>query len=183
MKNYKKVIFVCSDNTCTSIIAEAILNKVKGERELEVISRGMIVLIPEPLNPKAVAILKAWKLEPLKEYSQELAKEDLTPDTLILTMTQEEAVSILERFSDCLTPDITLTTLRNFTGQEGDFPVPIGTITEYGQFYEAMDLSVKMAAQLLFRDEAAEVVSIDMDKEIVAEIVKETTQEFEGTKG
>jgi protein-tyrosine-phosphatase len=176
MEEYRKIIFVCDDNTCRSVIAETIFNKVKGQRELEVLSRGIVVLIPEPLNPKAVAVLKAQKLEPVKEYSEPLVVEDFVPDTLILTMTQEEAISITEKFADYLV-GVTLATIRGFTGQEGDFGMPMGTVTEYGQFYEMMDMSVKMAAEILFRDQAAKEASIDIDTEIVEAIVRETEQE------
>lgn len=177
MEEYKKIIFVCEDNTCRSVIAEAIFNKAKGDREIEVLSRGIVVLIPEPLNPKAVAVLKAQKIEPPKEYSEQLMAEDLVPDTLILTMMQEEAASVEERFADHLV-GVTLATLRGFTGQEGDFAMPMGTVTEYGQFYEMMDLSVKMAAEILFRDRATKAASIDIDTEIVEAIVRETEQEI-----
>ena len=71
-------------------------NTLKGGGALEVISRGLVVLFPEPMNPKAVAILKSRGLEPLHEYSMALEPEDLDSETLVITMTEAECLSVAE---------------------------------------------------------------------------------------
>ena len=145
-----KIIFVCTDNTCRSIMAEAVMRSVLRERKIEVASRGLGVLFPEPLNPKAVAVLAGNQMMPAKKCSEALEAEDITPGTLILTMTAKEAETVEERFPEA--PRVT--TLGAFAGRAGDIEEPHGgTLPEYGACYEYIDLLVKFAAEKLFKAE------------------------------
>lgn len=152
MNPVRKVLFICKENVCCSIMAEAVMNSIKGDRQLIVESRGLVVLFPEPLNPKAVAVLKSNQMEPAKKYSQEFVPEvDVTEGTLILTMSEKEKKQVLEESSRFLTP-AEVYTLGEFSGQSGDIPMPYGgTLADYGAYYEYIDLVVKIAAEKLFR--------------------------------
>ena len=57
MKKYDRLIFVSNSDTCRGPMAEAILKSKFLLSELEVESRGLVVLFPEPVNQKAEAIL------------------------------------------------------------------------------------------------------------------------------
>lgn len=83
---YKRVIFVSMDNTCLGPAAESIFNRIAGEREIEAISRGMVVLFPEPMNAKMVSIMREHGFGLQKELSEPLTEEDITEDTLLLAM-------------------------------------------------------------------------------------------------
>ncbi len=147
-----RIVFVCMDNTCRSIMAEAVMRSVCGERKLEIASRGLVVLFPEPLNPKAVAVLKGNQLTPSKDKSEPLTKEDITPETLILTMTSKETEMVKEQFPE----EKLVVTLGEFAGKPGDVVEPHGgTLAEYGRCYEYIDLLVKFAAESLFRADDA----------------------------
>ncbi|HIZ45176.1 MAG TPA: hypothetical protein H9672_10760 [Firmicutes bacterium] len=150
MARVKKIIFVCTDNTCLSNMAAAVFAGIRGGRDIEVVSRGLVVLFPEPINQKAVAILKSNRLELLDEEARPLESRDFVPGTLVLTMTQAEKQQVKERF-----PDVTdLYTLREFTGQEGDIIEPLGgTLADYGACYEHIDLLTKVAAEIIFKEE------------------------------
>ena len=50
---FRKLIFVCRDNLCRSPVAEAIMKNISRIKDLEIVSKGIIVLFPEPYNPKA----------------------------------------------------------------------------------------------------------------------------------
>lgn len=105
MGRYRKVIFVCMDNTCRSIMAEAVMNSVNKQHMVEVESRGLVVLFPEPMNPKAVAILKNYQMKPSRESSLALQPSDVTEGTLVLTMTAyecEQAKELLGRRRKCI---------------------------------------------------------------------------------
>ena len=160
MKKIDNILFVCTDNTCRSIMAEAVMKSVCGERKISVGSRGLVVLFPEPLNPKAVAIMTGNQMSPAKASSELLVSEDITDTTLILTMTAREAALAKERFPDA--PYIM--TLGEFAGKPGDIEEPHGgTLAEYGACYEYIDLLVKLAAESFFREQAyreADVITI-----------------------
>ncbi len=167
MKKYKKIIFVCEDNTCRSVMAEAIMNgfknSLKGGQELTVVSRGLVVLFPEPMNPKAVAILKSRQLEPSHAHSIPLLEEDLTEETLVIAMTEAECLSVAEKFGTVAD----ITTVRGFVGQSGDLEEPHGSLPDYGMFFEHLDLLVKMVAQALLK-EIGEELSEEEDSEVPA---------------
>ena len=144
-----RIIFVCSDNTCASNMAEAIFKSVIGGRKLKVCSRGMVVLFPEPVNPKAVAVLKARNLIMEKTESESLSFKDLEGHPLILTMTELQKNKLLESYPEAAD----IFTLREFVGSTGDISLPAGgSLADYGAFYEHMDLLTKMAAEIIFKE-------------------------------
>lgn len=151
MSRVKKVIFVCTDNTCLSNMAAACLDRIHPDPEVPVISRGLVVLFPEPVNPKAVSIMKSKGLEPLEEKSRELTLEDFIPNTLVLTMTQAEKLLVQERFPEM--PNIF--TIGEFTmGRQEDLIVPTGgSLADYGKCFEYLDLLVKIAEGIIFKEE------------------------------
>ena len=144
-----KVIFVCSDNTCASNMAEAIFKSVLEDKDIEVCSRGMVVLFPEPVNPKAVAVLKARSLVMERTESEALSFNDLEGHPLILTMTESQR----NRLSESYPGAADIFTLREFVGSSGDISLPAGgSLADYGAFYEQMDLLTKMAAEIIFKE-------------------------------
>ena len=56
MRRYKKILFVCEDNTATSLMAEKICKSMVTDEEVAIESRGMVVLFPEPVNPKTQVV-------------------------------------------------------------------------------------------------------------------------------
>ncbi|MDD6213478.1 MAG: phosphotyrosine protein phosphatase [Clostridiales bacterium] len=150
MDQIKRILFVCMDNTCRSIMAEEVMRSVCRDRKLEIASRGLIVLFPEPLNPKAVAVLTGNQMAPQKECSEGLQESDITEGTLILTMTEKEAQMVKESFPMAEN----VVSLGAFIGKPGDITEPHGgSLADYGACYEYIDLMVKLAAESLFRSE------------------------------
>ena len=123
------------------------MNSIKAG-DVEIISRGLVVLFPEPINPKVIPILKNYDLAPCKRSSEELVAEDITPKTLILTMTEREKGGVLSKF-----PDFTeVYTIGEFSGSGADVEEPhAGSLADYGASYEYIDFVVKMIAEKLFR--------------------------------
>lgn len=157
MSAVKRVIFVCTDNTCLSNMAAAVFEGIRGEREIEVMSRGLVVLFPEPINQKAVAILTSHRLSLLADEAKLLESTDLAPGTLVLTMTGAEREQVRERFPDL--PDVF--TLRGFAGQDGDITEPLGgSLADYGACYEHIDLFTKLAAEIIFKEDANDSIGM-----------------------
>lgn len=150
---YRKIVFVCTDNTCLSIMAEAVFKSIASSTR-EIISRGLVVLFPEPLNAKTVAVLKGNQLEPAKDNSEPLTAEDIEGDgVLVLTMTEHGAQTVRERFGD----GVEVYSLGSFTQRPGDIVEPHGgSLADYGACYEYIDLLVKMAAENINQRESQE---------------------------
>lgn len=162
-------------------MAEAVLKKVAVNRPLEVISRGLVVLFPEPVNSKAVEVLENNQLQASKTYSEELVKEDITEDTLILTMTEAQAQKVISMYET--TCDVAV--LREFAGAKEDTVTPTGEIANYQVAFEYLDLLVKAAARQIFEPidqeiarEQEQAVNSAMVYQVAQQVFEETVQEI-----
>ena len=77
----KKIIMVSTNNTCRSFIAESILRQYlldADQKNVEVISRGLVVLFPEPVHVKAAdMVIKTCGIESLDFRSAQLTQEEV----------------------------------------------------------------------------------------------------------
>lgn len=136
MKSYKKIIFLDEDNTKLSPITEVLFRRkleVAEKESVVVCSRGNVVLFPEPVNQKIARLAKAYGLD-LSEYSAiALEKEDLSPDTLVLTMDAASKDMVYEQYTNA----VNVYTLKEFLGSSGDLKLPLGgTVDEYATIIE-----------------------------------------------
>lgn len=140
MGRYQKLIFVCTGNTCRSPIAEAIFKNFETNHEIKVISRGLVVLFSEPINPKAEVVLKKHDLEIKNHMSKGLKAIDLEENTLILTMTTSQKKKVSELFPEA--KDIY--TIKEFAGEIGEVVDPYGgTLMDYEECYIELGRLVK----------------------------------------
>lgn len=136
MKRYDKLIFVSNGDTCLGPLAEAILKSKYLLDELEIASRGLVVLFPEPMNPKAEEILKSHGLGMTGHAAAELTEQDLAPRTLLLAMTEALAQKVRDKFES----PANVHTLKAYVGEEGDVSSPIGgTLEDYEECYREME--------------------------------------------
>ncbi len=151
---YTKILFIGTDNVCRSVMAETILDSVKGDLPVTIQSRGLVVLFPEPINPKVVAVLKGNEMTPVKEYSEQFVPEtDAQDGTLILAMTEKEKQQVLAK-ADQFAGAAEVYTLGEYIGQSGDVNTPHGgTLADYGAYCEYIDILVKMLAEKLFKED------------------------------
>ena len=134
MNTFDKVIFVCNGNTCRSPMAATVMANLKQDIISE--SRGMVVLFPEPYNPKAVAVAAKHNM--------------IIPngnDTLVLAMNSHMKQKIYDEYSEA----INVYTLSEYAGEpEQDIKDPYGKgIEEYNACFEMICRLVGKVAEYL----------------------------------
>ena len=81
----------------------------------------MVVLFPEPSNPKAELVLKNHELLLENHSSTQLQKKDIDEETLILTMTENQKYKVMEEYGANH-----VFSIKEFTNEEGDVVDPYG---------------------------------------------------------
>ena len=128
MPKYSRIIFICRSNTSRSPMAEAIFKSMETNQDIEVLSRGSVVLFPEPVNPKVELVLKNNNLELSRESAKQLQQKDIKDNTLILTMSENLKNEVLSNFEGITD----IYNLADFVGEQGDVVDPYGgTLKEY----------------------------------------------------
>lgn len=148
--SYNKVVFVGSSDTCRSPMAAAIMKNMLIQRPIEIKSRGLVVLFPEPLNQKVVAVLVSKDLKLEGHTSTPLSDEDFGEDTLILTMEEQQKQKVLNNYKEARN----VYTFKEFVNQEGDVGNPYGgPLTDYGRCYEILYTLVEELVQKINKEE------------------------------
>ncbi len=148
MKKYDRLIFLSKDDTSEGPMCEAILQSKYLLDELEITSRGLVVLFPEPINPKAEAVLVSKGLSMKEHRSEPLVQEDFDDRTLLITMTDELRKDVLEAFPSAREDLVQV--LSDFVHEEGEPEDPYGkALVDYGKCYEELEaLITKLVIQL-----------------------------------
>ena len=95
---YRKIVIVGESNLCRSFIAESILRGLLNKKNIsniEVISRGLVVMFSEPVSPVAERLLRhhGYKIE-------EFRSSPLTESAdLVLTMTRAQAEQVRKDYA------------------------------------------------------------------------------------
>ncbi len=148
MKQYSKIIFVCESGTCRAPMAEAIMKEYTVKYPLQIESRGLVVLFPEPLNQKAEAILISNGINMTEKMSSQLKEEDLSPENLILTMEAAHKEKILKDYEQAAYANIEV--LTELVGDELEILNPYGgTLQSYGLCYETLNKTVQKLIHLI----------------------------------
>lgn len=148
MKLYNKIVFVAESGTCRAPMAAGILRDIGLKRNIEIVSRGLVVLFPEPLNQKAEAVMISNGLLTEGYMSSPLTAEDFSEDTLVLVMENKQRQKILEVFDGVNPEDVKV--LTEYVGDELEIIDPYGgSLQLYGLCYETLLSSIKKLANIL----------------------------------
>ncbi|MCI8326227.1 MAG: translation factor (SUA5), partial [Lachnospiraceae bacterium] len=148
MREYHRIIFIEDDGTCRAPMAAGILEEQVLNHPIEIFSRGLVVLFPEPLNQKAEAVMISNGLKTEGFMSVQLQKEDITDDTLLLTMSEENREKLMELFPDLIQENVEV--LTKLVGDELEILDPYGgNLQAYGICYETLNKSIKKLVKLL----------------------------------
>ncbi|MCH5251459.1 MAG: hypothetical protein J1F22_00670 [Lachnospiraceae bacterium] len=146
MTEWNKVIFVCKENAILSPMAEWIFKSILMDKSKEIMSRGLVVLFPEPRNMKVTDILMNHAVPCEEQVSQEFTLEEVDEQTLIIAINFTEKVKLVEDFG--LAENVY--TLKEFVEEEGDVADPYGGEEQaYEDSYiELKDLLYKVKKKL-----------------------------------
>ncbi len=135
----KKVIFVCTGNTCRSPMAEIIAKKL-WDGKAEVISRGFGAA-GQPISTNSVLALEKRGFKAEGHYSHTLTEQELAECDLVLTMTEGHKAAILNAFPQLADK---VFTLCEYAGIGGDIPDPyMCGISEYDACCERIYACIK----------------------------------------
>lgn len=150
MNRYQKVIFVSTGGTCRSILAKAIYRNINTNEDLQIESRGLVVLFEEPVNQKAVAIAKSKGISIEDEKSEQLTMDDFGDDILVLVMTDLLKKKVYDEFENA----VNVYSIREFAGEAIDVEAAYGgELTEYGSQFKYLEKLITIVKDKIEQDE------------------------------
>lgn len=145
MARFSKLIFVSTSNVSRSPMAEAIYKSLDDSAQMEVISRGLVVLFEEPGSMKAETVLNNHELSMGEHFSKQLIEEDADDNTLVITMSERQKNSVIKDFPSMRN----VYTLTEYTGEMMDMVDPYGGgLAEYEKCYQEL---VRMIKKLIYK--------------------------------
>lgn len=148
MEKLERIIFVGRSGTCREPMAMGILKDLTLKLDVEVLARGLVVSFPEPMNGKAEAILISNGIALENFTSKELKNEEITENTLILTMERSQREKVLSHYENTHVENVYV--LTDFVGDELEILDPYGgSLQSYGLCYETLRKSIKKLVKIL----------------------------------
>ena len=145
MKQIRKIIFVDNGATCRAPMAAKIMERQLEGQDIVVCARGLVVLVPEPINQKAEAVMISNGISVEGYRSAELSGRDLEEGTIVFTMTGEQKDKVSERFAY---PHVFV--LNKYVGDDLEVMDPYGgSIKSYGLLFETLTNTIGKLAEIL----------------------------------
>lgn len=150
MIKYKNVIFVCESGTTVSPLAAAVFNRDIPEKQYQAKARGLVVLFPEPANPKAVAVAKSRGLDLESYMAKQLEESDFGTETLVLVENEKKKSRIYEDYKGA----VNVFSVGEFTGTGIEMHDPYGEdLQGYGTFLENLEPVIGDIIYKLYKEE------------------------------
>ena len=129
-------------------MAAGIMNEFVLKKPVEILARGLVVQFPEPMNQKAEAVLISNGINTEGFTSKQLDIEEVTENTIILTMESSDRDKVLEMYPE-INPEHVYV-LSEFVGDELEILDPYGgALQNYGLCYESLRMTIKKLVKIL----------------------------------
>lgn len=146
LQKYRRILFVCHSDNCRGPMAAQLLKVQPLLQEYAVESRGMVVLFPEPANPKAEEVMESQKMSLLGHEAKAIKEADLTEDTLVLTMEESQKWKIIAEYENVKN----VYTLNEYIGVGNELRSPYGKpLAEYRETFETLKRFIELLANKL----------------------------------
>lgn len=139
----KKVLFVCTGNTCRSPMAQGIFNKIAKENNLNYFaeSAGTITMTGIPVSENAKLVCKEFGIDLSRMRSTDIYDVELSDYDVIFAITQEHKKSLLQIGAD-------ESVVKVLAEEAGGIADPYGESVEVyracrDEIYEAINNAVK----------------------------------------
>lgn len=133
-------------------MAEAILQHKLLLEDILVDSKGMIVLFPEPVNPKAREVLTQHELELADHEAVQFSEDDFDPRTLILTMEKVQKEKIQEEYKEQVQNLYTISEYSQM--EEEDIYDPHGKdLEEYSHCFDVLEIIISKLITILLQED------------------------------
>lgn len=145
MLKYSKILFVTEMDTSPGPLAAALLKHYLPLEQVEIDSRGLAVLFPEPMNPKTVAIAASKGLD-INRSSRQLESGDFGEDVLVFVLDETKKQTVYDDYTEA----VNVYTLKEFINEAGSINNPDGgELADYAKLYETLDeVIIKLAYKL-----------------------------------
>ena len=145
MLEYSRILFVTDTDTSSGPLAAALLRHYLPLERVEIDSKGLVVLFPEPMNPKTVAIAASKGMD-INRTSLQLQPEDFGQDTLVLVLDETKKQTVYDDYTEA----VNVYTLTEYINEAGSINNPDGgELADYAKLYENLDeVIIKLAYKL-----------------------------------
>lgn len=147
VRKYRRVIFVAGNGITRAPMAAEIFKTLCNE-DMEILSRGIIVAFPEPLNQKTEAVMISNGIVVENYESKQIENDEITEDTIVFVMEERRRIKLIEELENA-TEENTFV-LTTFVGEELEIMDPYGgSLQTYGICFEMLKATLTKVAKKL----------------------------------